>query len=113
MHAQLTRHWAAAVQAKEGKLQPAEFMGGTFTISNLGMFGVKQFAAIVNPPQAAILAVGSTDKKVVLTKAGDYKEQQCMNVTLSCDHRVVDGAVGAEWLQAFKGYVENPLTMLL
>ncbi len=104
---------AAALQAKEGKLQPAEFMGGTFTISNLGMFGIKQFAAIVNPPQAAILAVGSTDKKVVLTKAGDYKEQQFMNVTLSCDHRVVDGAVGAEWLQAFKGYVENPLTMLL
>ena len=101
-----------ATRARAGKLQPAEYQGGTFTISNLGMFGVTQFAAIINPPQAAILAVGGTTGKVV--KAGaEYKEVQVMNVTLSCDHRVVDGAVGAQWLQAFKGFVENPVTMLL
>ncbi|KAG1676808.1 hypothetical protein FOA52_010317 [Chlamydomonas sp. UWO 241] len=104
---------ALAAKAKDGKLTPAEFIGGTFTISNLGMFGVKQFAAIVNPPQAAILAVGSTDTKVVVSKAGGYESARVMHVTLSCDHRVIDGAMGAEWLQAFKGYLENPYTMLL
>jgi len=102
-----------AKKAKEGKLSPAEFMGGTFTISNLGMYGVKQFCAIINPPQAAILAVGGTDKKVVPTKEGGYKEVTTMIVTLSCDHRVVDGAMGAEWLQAFKGYIESPVTMFI
>ncbi|GAX73834.1 hypothetical protein CEUSTIGMA_g1284.t1 [Chlamydomonas eustigma] len=104
---------ALAAKAKEGKLQPAEFMGGTFTISNLGMYGVKQFAAIVNPPQAAILAVGSVDKKVVLAKSGQFEQASALHVTLSCDHRVIDGAMGAEWLQAFRGYLENPYTMLL
>ncbi|KAJ9527615.1 hypothetical protein QJQ45_025894 [Haematococcus lacustris] len=104
---------ALAQKAKDGKLAPAEFMGGTFTISNLGMYGVKQFAAIVNPPQAAILAVGAADKKVVMNKAGEYEEISVMLVTLSCDHRVIDGAMGAEWLQAFKGYMEQPFTMLL
>ena len=89
-----------------------EYQGGTFTISNLGMFGVTQFAAIINPPQAAILAIGGAAGKVVKVGA-EYKEVQVMNVTLSCDHRVVDGAVGAQWLQAFKGYIENPVTMLL
>jgi pyruvate dehydrogenase E2 component (dihydrolipoamide acetyltransferase) len=88
-------------------------MGGTFTISNLGMYGVRQFAAIVNPPQAAILAVGASSPKVVKAADGGYKEVQSMLVTLSCDHRVVDGAVGAEWLQAFKGLVEAPLTMMV
>ncbi|KIY92148.1 hypothetical protein MNEG_15814 [Monoraphidium neglectum] len=102
-----------AARAKAGKLQPAEFMGGTFTISNLGMYGVRQFAAIVNPPQAAILAVGASSPKVVKAADGGYKEVQSMLVTLSCDHRVVDGAVGAEWLQAFKGLVEAPLTMMV
>jgi pyruvate/2-oxoglutarate dehydrogenase complex dihydrolipoamide acyltransferase (E2) component len=112
-HAPRPSRPVAAAQAKEGRLQPADFMGGTFTISNLGMFGIKQFAAIVNPPQAAILAVGASDSKVVQAKGGEFREVQVMSVTLSCDHRVVDGAVGAEWLQAFKGYVESPLTMLL
>jgi pyruvate dehydrogenase E2 component (dihydrolipoamide acetyltransferase) len=134
-------------------------MGGTFTISNLGMYGVKQFAAIVNPPQAAILAVGGTDKKARLcsrivgmlslcpawcccwgwlciehkplhlpsrhllshtreqvvadTAGGGFSEVSVLTVTLSCDHRVIDGAMGAEWLQAFKGYIESPYTMLL
>jgi pyruvate dehydrogenase E2 component (dihydrolipoamide acetyltransferase) len=102
-----------AGRAKDGKLAPEEFTGGTFTISNLGMFGVNQFAAIVNPPQACILAVGSAEKKVVPGSNGTFEEGTFMNVTLSCDHRVVDGAVGAQWLKAFKGYMEDPASMLL
>jgi pyruvate dehydrogenase E2 component (dihydrolipoamide acetyltransferase) len=102
-----------AGRAKDGKLAPEEFTGGTFTISNLGMFGVTQFAAIVNPPQACILAVGSAEKKVVPGANGIFEEGTFMNVTLSCDHRVVDGAVGAQWLKAFKGYMEDPASMLL
>ena len=101
-----------AKRARDGKLQPAEFQGGTFTISNLGMFGTTQFAAIINPPQSCILAIGGATGKVVKVGA-DFQEVQVMNVTMSCDHRVVDGAVGAQWLQAFKGYIENPTTMLL
>mmetsp|Transcript_39018 Transcript_39018/g.98816 ORF Transcript_39018/g.98816 Transcript_39018/m.98816 type:complete len:240 (-) Transcript_39018:860-1579(-) len=102
-----------AAKAKEGKLAPAEFMGGTFTISNLGMFGIKSFSAIINPPQACILAIGGADKKVMMGSDGQFKEETVVNVTLSCDHRVVDGAVGATWLKAFKGYIENPLTLML
>lgn len=104
---------ARVLQAKAGKLQPAEFMGGTFTISNLGMYGISQFAAIVNPPQAAILAVGATQPKVVEVSPGDFAQVQVLNVTLSCDHRVVDGAIGAEWLKAFKQYIENPYMYML
>lgn len=79
------------------------------------MFGVKSFTAIINPPQACILAVGGTSKKVVPDEAkeGGFRVATVMEVTLSCDHRVVDGATGATWLQAFKGYLENPLKMLL
>jgi len=88
-------------------------MGGTFTISNLGMYGIRQFAAIVNPPQAAILAVGASVPKVVKGDGGEWREVHSMMVTLSCDHRVVDGAVGAEWLQAFKAHIESPLTMMV
>ena len=103
-----------AGKAKEGKLGPNDMIGGTFTISNLGMFGIKQFAAIVNPPQAAILAVGAARKEVVKKADGSgYEEALMMSATLSCDHRVVDGAVGATWLGAFKGYMEDPVTMLL
>jgi pyruvate dehydrogenase E2 component (dihydrolipoamide acetyltransferase) len=98
--------------AKEGKLKPEQFIGGTFTISNLGMFGVKEFTAIINPPQACILAVGGSDPRVVQTDAG-FAVNNFMTVTLSCDHRVVDGAVGANWLKAFRGYIEEPITMLL
>ena len=101
-----------AKRARDNKLQPAEFQGGTFTISNLGMFGTTQFAAIINPPQSCILAIGGATGKVV-KQGADFVEVQVMNVTMSCDHRVVDGAVGAQWLQAFKGYIENPVTMLL
>ncbi|ACO69777.1 dihydrolipoamide s-acetyltransferase of the pyruvate dehydrogenase [Micromonas commoda] len=103
-----------AGKAKDGKLSATDMIGGTFTISNLGMFGIKQFAAIVNPPQAAILAVGAARKEVVKKADGSgYEEALMMSATLSCDHRVVDGAVGAQWLGAFKSYMEDPVTMLL
>jgi len=104
-----------AQKAKENSLKPKDYEGGTFTVSNLGgPFGIKQFCAIVNPPQCAILAVGSAEKRVIPGKGPDQFEfGSFMSVTLSCDHRVVDGAIGAEWLKAFKGYVENPQSMLL
>jgi len=103
-----------AEKARNNQLKPHEYQGGTFTISNLGMFGIKSFTAIVNPPQSCILAVGTTQPKVVpAANDNEYRVSQVMNVTLSCDHRVVDGAVGAQWLKAWKGYMENPLTMLL
>ena len=102
-----------ATRAKAGKLQPQEFQGGTFTISNLGMFGINQFTAIINPPQACILAVGGTEKKVVAGADGGPVVASMMRVTMSCDHRVVDGAVGAQWLQHFKKFMENPQSMLL
>jgi len=107
-----------ASKAKDGGLQPHEFQGGTFTISNLGMFGVDTFSAIINPPQAAILAVGGADTKIIQSGVDEdgkpvYASSKVMTVTLSCDHRVVDGAVGAQWLQAFKGYIEDPVSMLL
>lgn len=104
-----------AKKAKENSLKPQDYEGGTFTVSNLGgPFGVKQFCAIVNPPQSGILAVGSAERRVVPgSGAEEFKFASFMAVTLSCDHRVIDGAVGAEWLKAFKGYVENPETMLL
>ena len=98
--------------AKEGKLKPEQFIGGTFTISNLGMFGVKEFSAIINPPQAAILAVGASEPRVVASGEG-FKVKDFMTVTISCDHRVVDGAVGARWLKVFREYIEEPYTMLL
>jgi len=101
-----------AGRAKEGKLAPHEFQGGTITVSNLGMFGINQFTAIINPPQACILAVGGTEKKVVPLN-GSPSVVNTMRVTLSCDHRVVDGAVGAQWLQHFKKFMENPQAMLL
>ena len=101
-----------ATRARNGKLAPDEFTGGSFTISNLGMYGVREFAAVINPPQGAILAVGAGEQRPVV-KDGQLAVATVMTVTLSADHRVVDGAVGAEWLQAFKGYVEAPVTMLL
>ncbi|MEC9226391.1 MAG: pyruvate dehydrogenase complex dihydrolipoamide acetyltransferase [Pseudomonadota bacterium] len=101
-----------ATRARDGKLAPKEFTGGSFTISNLGMYGVREFAAVINPPQGAILAVGAGEQRPVV-KDGQLAVATVMTVTLSADHRVVDGAVGAEWLQAFKGYVEAPVTMLI
>ncbi|XP_031092782.1 dihydrolipoyllysine-residue acetyltransferase component 2 of pyruvate dehydrogenase complex, mitochondrial-like [Ipomoea triloba] len=104
-----------AQKAKENSLKPSDYEGGTFTVSNLGgPFGVKQFCAIVNPPQSAILAIGSAERRVVPGSGADqYKFASLMSATLSCDHRVIDGAIGAEWLKAFKGYIENPESMLL
>ncbi len=101
-----------ATRAREGKLKPEEYTGGSFTISNLGMFGIKEFAAVINPPQSAILAVGAGEKRAVV-KDGELAVATIMNVTLSADHRIVDGALGAEWLKLFKGFIENPVTMLI
>uniref|UniRef100_A0A131XZA0 Acetyltransferase component of pyruvate dehydrogenase complex n=1 Tax=Ixodes ricinus TaxID=34613 RepID=A0A131XZA0_IXORI len=104
-----------ASKARDKKLQPHEFQGGTITVSNLGMFGVKNFSAIINPPQACILAVGCTEDVLVSDENSNmgYKAAKMMSVTLSCDHRVVDGAVGAQWLQHFKRLLERPDLMLL
>merc|ERR1719285_1546426 len=102
-----------AGRAKVGKLAPHEYQGGTITVSNLGMFGINQFTAIINPPQACILAVGGTEKKVVVGADGGPSVANMMRVTMSCDHRVVDGAVGAQWLQHLKKFMENPQAMLL
>lgn len=99
-------------KAKEGKLQPEEFQGGSFSISNLGMFGIDNFSAIVNPPQSCILAVSRTVEKPVVDH-GQIKIGHVMNITLSSDHRSVDGAVGAEFLKAFRNYIENPILMLI
>ena len=100
-----------AGRAREGKLKPEEFQGGTFSISNLGMFGVENFQAIVNPPQSCIMAVGAGIQKPVVVN-GALEIKTVMTVTLSTDHRSVDGAVGAEFLQYFKRYIENPVSML-
>ncbi|MFM7709700.1 MAG: dihydrolipoamide acetyltransferase family protein, partial [Ferruginibacter sp.] len=99
-------------KAKEKKLQPAEFSGNTFTISNLGMMDIDDFTAIINPPDSCILAVGRI-KEVVVKKGDGFSVTNVMNVTLSCDHRSVDGAVGAAFLQTLKGFMEQPVTMLV
>jgi pyruvate dehydrogenase E2 component (dihydrolipoamide acetyltransferase) len=101
-----------AKKARDGALAPEEYAGGSFTISNLGMFGVREFGAVINPPQGGILAVGAGEQRPVVID-GKLDIATVMTVTLSADHRAVDGAVGAQWLQAFKGFVENPVTMLL
>jgi len=101
-----------ASRAQDGKLKPEEFQGGSFSISNLGMFGVKEFSAVINPPQACILAVGAGAPQPVI-KDGEVTSATVMSCTLSVDHRAVDGALGAKLLQAFKGYIEEPLSMLL
>jgi pyruvate dehydrogenase E2 component (dihydrolipoamide acetyltransferase) len=99
-------------RAKDRKLKPEEYQGGTSSVSNMGMMGVKNFAAVVNPPHATILAVGAGEQRVVVKK-GEMAIATVMSVTLSTDHRCVDGALGAELLQAFKGYIENPMGMLV
>lgn len=101
-----------AARAKARKLKPEEYQGGTTAVSNLGMFGVKDFAAIVNPPHATILAVGAGEQRVIV-KGGQPAVATVMSVTLSTDHRAVDGALGAELLAAFKGYIEKPMAMLV
>ncbi len=101
-----------ASKARAGKLKPDEFQGGTFSLSNLGMYGVKEFSAIINPPQGCILAVGMGEERPV-AKAGLLTSAMMMTCTLSVDHRVVDGAVGAHFLKAFKELIENPMIMIL
>ena len=102
-----------AARARARKLKPDEYQGGASAISNLGMYGVREFSAIINPPQATILAVGAARRQAVETEDGGVAFESVMSVTLSCDHRVVDGALGAELLAAFKGFVEQPVTALV
>ena len=99
-------------RARAAKLMPEDYQGGTFSISNLGMYGIREFAAVINPPHGAILAVGAGEQRPVV-KDGALAVATMMTCTLSCDHRVVDGVVGSHFLAAFKGYVEDPITMLL
>jgi pyruvate dehydrogenase E2 component (dihydrolipoamide acetyltransferase) len=108
-----------ATRAREGKLAPEEYQGGTFTISNMGMMGVREFAAVINPPQACILAIGAGEERVVVRKRaegngeGEIGTATLMSCTISCDHRAVDGAVGAQFLAAFKGLLEHPVRLIL
>ena len=101
-----------AARAREGKLMPEEYQGGTFSVSNLGMYGIREFSAVINPPHGAILAVGAGAQRPVVTD-GALGIATMMTCTLSCDHRVVDGTLGSEFLAALKGYIEDPITMLL
>ena len=101
-----------AERARAKKLKPQEFEGGTFAISNLGMYGIRDFTAVINPPHAAILAVGTAEQRAIV-RDGKVEIATMMTVTMSCDHRVIDGATGARFLQAFKGFIEEPAAMLL
>ncbi|WP_374383410.1 pyruvate dehydrogenase complex dihydrolipoamide acetyltransferase [Dongia sp.] len=101
-----------AGRAKQGKLKPEEYTGGSFSVSNLGMFGIKNFSAVINPPQACILAVGAGEERAIV-KNGQLTVGNVMSCTLSVDHRAVDGAIGAEFLAAFKRLIEQPLGMLV
>jgi pyruvate dehydrogenase E2 component (dihydrolipoamide acetyltransferase) len=102
-----------AARARERRLQPAEYQGGVATLSNLGMYGVREFAAIINPPQSSLLAVGAAERRPVETENGGVRFETRMTATLSCDHRVIDGALGAELLGAFKRAVERPIGLLV
>ncbi|WP_284247100.1 2-oxo acid dehydrogenase subunit E2, partial [Methylobacterium haplocladii] len=101
-----------AARARAKKLKPEEYQGGVTSVSNLGMFGIKHFTAVINPPQSSILAVGAGEKRIVV-RDGAPAVAQVMTATLSCDHRVLDGALGAELIAAFKGLIENPMGMLV
>jgi pyruvate dehydrogenase E2 component (dihydrolipoamide acetyltransferase) len=101
-----------AARARDKKLKPQEYEGGSFSVSNLGMFGVKEFTSIINPPQSCIIAVGAGEERPVVIN-GKIEIATMMTVTMSCDHRVVDGATGAKFLQTFKQFIEEPASMLL
>lgn len=101
-----------ADKARNKKLQPQEMQGNTFSVSNLGMFGIEEFTAIINPPDSAILAIGGINDELYLDN-GEVRSSKIMKVTMSCDHRVIDGATGAKFLQTLKQYLENPISMLL
>ena len=105
-------HPYLSLAAKDKKLQPHEFSGNTFTISNLGMMDIEEFTAIINPPDSCIMAVGKI-KEVVVKKGDGFGVSNVMKVTMSCDHRSVDGAVGAAFLQTVKKFMENPIGMLV
>ena len=102
-----------ATRARTKKLKPEEYQGGTFTVSNLGSYGIESFSAIINPPQAAILSVGAIVKKPVVGAAGQIVAGQRVSLTLSCDHRVVDGSLGSQFLGELRGFIESPALMLL
>ncbi|MEM7438432.1 MAG: pyruvate dehydrogenase complex dihydrolipoamide acetyltransferase [Pseudomonadota bacterium] len=102
-----------AARARDRKLAPHEYQGGSFAVSNLGMFGIENFDAVINPPHGSILAVGAGVKTPVVAEDGAVSVATVMSVTLSVDHRVIDGALGAQWVTAFVGYMENPITMLV
>jgi pyruvate dehydrogenase E2 component (dihydrolipoamide acetyltransferase) len=102
-----------AARARERRLPPADYQGGVATLSNLGMYGVREFAAIINPPQSSLLAVGAAERRPVETDNGGVRFETRMSVTLSCDHRVIDGALGAELLAAFKRVVERPVGLMV
>jgi pyruvate dehydrogenase E2 component (dihydrolipoamide acetyltransferase) len=99
-------------RAKERKLKPEEYQGGVSAVSNLGMYGIKEFAAVINPPQSSILAIGAGEERAIV-KNGAIVAGTMMSATMSFDHRAIDGASGAELLAAFKRHIENPLTMLV
>ena len=101
-----------AARARARKLKPHEYQGGTTAVSNLGMYGIKDFAAVINPPHATILAVGAGEERAIV-KNGKIEVAHIMSVTLSCDHRAVDGALGAELIGAFKALIENPVMMVV
>ncbi|MCO4825966.1 MAG: 2-oxo acid dehydrogenase subunit E2, partial [Amylibacter sp.] len=102
-----------ATRAKERKLAPHEYQGGSFAISNLGMFGIENFDAVINPPHGSILAVGAGQKQPIVNSDGALAAATMMSVTLSVDHRVIDGALGAQFLAALAGYIEKPMSMLV
>jgi pyruvate dehydrogenase E2 component (dihydrolipoamide acetyltransferase) len=101
-----------AARARARKLKPEEYQGGSTSVSNLGMYGISEFSAVINPPQSSILAVGRGEERAV-ARNGKIEAAMMMTVTLSCDHRAVDGAVGAELLAAFKQLIENPVLMVV
>jgi pyruvate dehydrogenase E2 component (dihydrolipoamide acetyltransferase) len=101
-----------AARARARKLKPNEYQGGTTAVSNLGMYGIKDFTAVINPPHATILAAGAGEERAIVRK-GQVVAAQVMSVTLSCDHRAVDGALGAELIGAFKALIENPVMMVV
>ena len=101
-----------AMRARARKLKPEEYQGGSSAVSNLGMFGIKNFSAVINPPHATILAVGAGEERVIVEK-GQMKVATMMSVTMSTDHRAVDGALGAELISAFRDLIENPVGMLV
>ncbi|CAF4762778.1 unnamed protein product, partial [Rotaria sp. Silwood1] len=102
-------------KANDGKLSENEVEMGTFTISNLGMYGITNFSAVIHPQQSAVLAIGGIETKIIPAQDSPkgFRQSSMLNITLSCDHRVIDGAVGAQWLQEFKQFLENPGSMIL